>query len=247
MKIKYLLFLSVFALFCSCMNTKKAPEKITTTYYGVLPCADCPGIFYELTLNDDFTYSEKSYYLESGVDTITVTGDFNVTPDSLVVLSNSAGENRFEKLKISNETLKILDREGKEITSALAELYVLKTVIPATPLQPAISSKKEQSTFKATGNEPFWGLKIHLKDNQIEFTTMEGQKITASLPESVMVDGKLVYETKSETGVLKVVILKEECQDNMSGKLFTHKVSVTFKTSEMEASKTYSGCGTYLQ
>ncbi|GHV55666.1 hypothetical protein FACS1894182_00420 [Bacteroidia bacterium] len=34
----------------------------TGTYYGTIPCADCPGINVELTLNSDLTYSMKRIY-----------------------------------------------------------------------------------------------------------------------------------------------------------------------------------------
>ncbi len=50
------------------MGCSRPPIEIPTgTFYGTLPCADCPGIRYELTLNDDGTYVEQTEYLEKSV------------------------------------------------------------------------------------------------------------------------------------------------------------------------------------
>lgn len=247
MKTNYLLILGVLVFLGSCTNTKKAPEKIVGDYYGILPCADCPGIYYELALNEDFTFSEKSYYLDSEPDTFKVSGSFKIAPDSIIVLSDKPENGGFDKLKFSNGTLKVLDAEGKEITTKLAEHYILRTTKPENRLQENTRVSNTKSNFKATGNEPFWSVKINVANDRMEFEPMDGEKIVTSLPEAVEKENKLVYEATSKSGMLKIVISEEECQDNMSGTYFSHKVSVTFKSSDMKEASTYTGCGEYIQ
>lgn len=247
MKIKHVVLFCLTALLFACENNKKAADEITGVYYGVLPCADCPGIYYELNLNEDFTFLEKSYYLDAGPDTFKVSGSFRIKPDSIIVLSAKPANGGFDQLKFSNGTLKVLDNKGNEITTELAEYYVLKTKKPEKMLQENVTISNTKSNFKATGNEPFWALKIDMENNRMEFEPMDGEKIVANLPEAVENGNKLLYEATSETSMLKVMILKEECQDNMSGERFSHKVSVTFQSSDMEKAKTFTGCGEYVQ
>lgn len=244
MKIKYLFLLGVMAFLSSCGNPKQTADEIAGDYYGILPCADCPGIYMELNLKDDYTYSVKSIYQESDVDTIKGSGNFEWKNDSIVVLSNVTGENRFiEQLKFSDGSLKILDKEGNENTSQLAEFYVLKTTKPQLEALRNIPEEKVTgSNFKATGNEPFW--MVNITKDSIKFEPMDGEKISAALPVAVQTDSGKVYET--ESGNLKVTILKAKCQDNMSGELFSHQVLLTFKTTDMEEAETHRGCGEYL-
>src|SRR5690606_28974792 len=74
--------------FTSCQTTKTTHSETADTahnsrnavdwpgtYQGTLLCADCPGIRYTLTLNDDDTYLLKTRYLEKGDSVFTESGD----------------------------------------------------------------------------------------------------------------------------------------------------------------------------
>lgn len=243
MKIKFLVLLTLCFSIFSCNDSKKVPDEIATTYYGILPCADCPGIYYELKLNQDFTYSEKRFYLESEVDTMTEKGTFQIKNDSLIILKNTAKEGGVDKLKITNGNLKFLDANGKDIDSPLKEFYILKTTKPKE--LPLVKSTETRQSFKATGTEPFWSLDIDPKKNILSFKEMEGTVISVSIPKPEVTDSTLVYSANSEQRILEVSILEASCQNDMSGEMFTHIVFITFKTPEMDEAKTYKGCGEY--
>lgn len=239
MKAKYLLLFGLVGLFFSCDNLKQAPEKITDTYYGVLPCADCPGIYYELRLNKDFSYTETRQYLESDAGITRVSGVYEVKPDSIIIL---AGKSGLGKLKFTQGTLEVLDREGRKITTKLAKHYVLKTQKPELSIN---ANKSSTGIFKATGNEPFWSLKIDSKNDSLTFSFLGEKEIKTILPKAQKIDNNLIYEVSSKARKIHVLISEQKCQDNMSGRWFSHEVTVSYKTSDMKNTEAVRGCGSY--
>lgn len=94
------------------------------TYQGTLPCADCPGIRYTLTLNDDDTYVLKTRYLERGDSVFTESGAFAWDKNGGKITLADRGE----KFQVGENRLFHLDMEGNRITGALADHYVLAKV-----------------------------------------------------------------------------------------------------------------------
>lgn len=95
------------------------------TYKGILPCADCEGIQTELTLNQDMTFVLKRNYMGRDTkfpeDKGTFKWDSSGSKVELIGLKEQpniyfVGENKLIQL----------DMEGKEITGALADKYILK-------------------------------------------------------------------------------------------------------------------------
>lgn len=226
------IFLGLFSVISACENPK---PHFSGSYYGTVPCADCPGIYYEIHFEEDLSYSDKWFYLESGVDTLASKGKYELR-DSIIVLKSTSSESFFESFKIEGEELKVLDKKGYEIEGQMADFFVLKT----TP--PEIS---KENRFKATGTEPFWSLEI-TPDEQMIFKPMDGQQIVFSTPQSKTIKNGKSFSTSGEGVMLSVEIMDEICQNAMSGEFFSHSVLVTFKTSEMENPQTWSGCGEYI-
>lgn len=228
----------LFALAC---QEKQTPPEIADVYYGITPCADCPGIYYELDLNEDMTYIEKYLYLESDVDTIITEGNYKIQADSVIALApKSAEEGFYSQLKISGNELVILDKDGKEIKSELAKFYILGTTPPKMPEKTA----SEKNRFKATGNEPFWAVEI-TPGGEMLFNPMDGKQISFPVPDPETTENGEVFSASGNGELLKVEISNEPCQDNMSGEYFSHTVSVTFKSMDMEKPQTWKGCGGY--
>src|SRR5690606_26422252 len=94
------------------------------TYSGTLPCADCPGIRYILTLNADNSYELKTQYLERSDSIHTESGKFTWDKSG----NQIALANRSEKFQVGENQLFHLDTEGNRITGDLAEHYVLSKV-----------------------------------------------------------------------------------------------------------------------
>lgn len=102
--------------------------------------------------------------------------------------------------------------------------------------------------FKATGNEPFWGIKIG--SDQIVFTSLipgkESIIFPAVEPIRAMDANVRMYKVSNETTSTTITIQQLECQDSMSGAISPYSVKVEIRNnSELEAKK-LSGCGKFI-
>lgn len=120
----------------SCNTSKKIPDTTYTnsqasqlsldwqgTYYGVTPCASCPGIETELTLTSDLNYVMTQKYLDNEV-TATTSGTFTWMENTIKLngIKNGEGASIY---KVEEGRIRQLDLKGEEITGRLAENYVL--------------------------------------------------------------------------------------------------------------------------
>ncbi len=161
------------------------------TYQGTLPCADCPGIHYKISLHEDGTYQLSTQYLEKSDSVYTESGQFTW---------NDAGsqitlEERGEKFQVGENRLFHLDMEGNRITGDLAEHYILekaagritgrywklievngKAVEPgSTQKEPYIQLNEEDERLEATGGCNGLGGTFELKEpNRIKFSQIIG-------------------------------------------------------------------------
>ena len=95
------------------------------TYTGVLPCADCPGIKTEITLNADGFFTKKMTYLESKEGGIfKEKGTYRWDPAGQTITLE--GPDKPSRYFVGENTLTQLDMEGKKVEGDLANLYVLK-------------------------------------------------------------------------------------------------------------------------
>lgn len=102
--------------------------------------------------------------------------------------------------------------------------------------------------FKATGNEPFWG--ITLGKEQTIFTSLipgkEKVVFSSAEPIKAMDANVKMYKLSNEKTTATVTIQQLDCQDSMSGAISPYKVSVEIRdNSELEAKK-LQGCGKYI-
>lgn len=138
MKIISVIFL--IALIASCNSNKngiastdsayktvvpETPFINAENYVGTLPCADCEGIDVSLQLNHDSTYIMNSVYKGSRVDSsnnhFADTGKWSLQNDTLFLST----KNHLLKYIKTDSALIQLDGEGKRITGALAEKFIL--------------------------------------------------------------------------------------------------------------------------
>lgn len=120
----------------------------------------------------------------------------------------------------------------------------------ATPNTGGIAETTETSAsplpyFKATGNEPFWGLTIAETAIQLH---LAGEEKTLSFkhtdPEKAMDANVKRYRLENTDGKLEITIIHSECVNDMSGDTLAYSVTLQL---EREAGKTetYRGCGRY--
>lgn len=97
----------------------------TGTYRGILPCPDCEGIYTELTLVYDNTFTLKTNFMGKGDGMEkTRSGFYSFQKHgSLVTLIGLDPPNRFF---VGENVLWYLDQDGKRITGELAEKHALR-------------------------------------------------------------------------------------------------------------------------
>ena len=96
-------------------------------YRGVIPAADGPGINVEITLGNDGTYSISYQYIDRGEEVFTAAGAFQWNDaGSAIILDVKDMPPHYQ---VGENILIQLDMNGKKITGALADNYVLKKVL----------------------------------------------------------------------------------------------------------------------
>jgi copper homeostasis protein (lipoprotein) len=133
-----LLFCIAGLLFCKSSSSAKkgtastSPDNSKTSldwdgiYYGVLPCADCPGIQTTLYLNKDLTYRLKEKYLDRPDSAQEYTGKFNWnSAGNTITLTGFENSSRPASYFVGENTLTQLDMKGNKITGDLADRYIL--------------------------------------------------------------------------------------------------------------------------
>jgi heat shock protein HslJ/uncharacterized membrane protein len=114
-------------------------------------------------------------------------------------------------------------------------------------LNPEFYQKKfvDGVDFFGRGNEPNWTIELDLEKNFV-FSMMDGWTVTAPSVEGIKNQDLTLYRSKSESGELIITVIRENCQDNMSGEIFPYKVRVEAKKSADEKFQTFEGCGKFL-
>jgi heat shock protein HslJ/uncharacterized membrane protein len=244
MRINISIIAIMLVLATGCAGIRHLPEQVSGTYYGYLPCANCPGIFYELQLNPDRTYSEVIRYDDQASKPVTGTGSFRVTRDSVVILSNNYYREGMNQFAIRNGNLEMLSSSGEKIETGFPERYILK----AEKFKPSFE-EITVTGFRATGNEPFWHAEIEF-GNLITFNTLaaEGFEFTAHYPDPEKVEkpGTVKFSARTHNGDFHLTINRQECIDNMSGEAFPYSVLVAARRSHRESYRRFEGCGQFM-
>jgi copper homeostasis protein (lipoprotein) len=110
---------------------------LPATFVGDLPCADCPGIRYQLELFPDQAFFLRMTYLGKGEDaSFDDLGSWRVASDrhTLMLFGGREAPQKFT-VKDAN-TLRKLDLEGREIVSSLN--YELRRTQDQPPLEPRL-------------------------------------------------------------------------------------------------------------
>lgn len=250
----------LFFAFSSCRTTDKAAsknvrtddlmEKASVSWTGKLPCADCPGIDYQLVLNKDGSFTETSVYQERQVKPFIENGNWNISPDSVIQLRYKGHENRYFAFR--GRYLEMLDLQGKEIQSDFREKYRLepKPENQNTGEEPEAAFWNEKSVrgidFFASGNEPFWSLEIDFEEN-LALRLMGEEEISVPAPEQDKTPGapEVHYRKTINNGLLKIIISRKNCVDNMSGEKRDYEVKIRMEK-KGEKVRELSGCGRYI-
>lgn len=245
-KIWILVLISVLLGACNNRDSTRTnnitPEHLAgQTYSGIIPCADCEGILYELSLHGDQRFRERSVYIGESNRPFMDTGSYTIQDDTLLVLE---GENKKPaSFVIEDSVLVMLDQKGERITGSLAGRYVLDRERPSNSRkQKQWSDLRGQGVdFRATGNEPFWNIQIDF-DKEMRFSVLDGDSIWMPVPEMRQdtASSARLLKVEAESGAVNVALYPTGCMDTMSGEVFSHRVVVE------TGKKTFYGCGNYI-
>ncbi len=223
------------------VGESRLPLSVIGTWRGVIPCADCPGINYNLSLNENNTFEETMVYQDRDAAPFTRSGSWRIYNGMLELSGSDTVHTRFD-LSTAGE-LYMLDQQGKRITTNLADRYKLyKDNLTAEDNTTLWNERRKLGIdFVATGNEPGWALEIDLEKG-IYFKTLPSETIaidTDVLQPQVKGKTTTYYSTKDGEELI-VELTEQPCEDNMSGKVSPYTVRVTAKGIE------FNGCGLYL-
>lgn len=262
----------VFVIIIGCSS---APETTTENkdvtfltngiWLGMLPCADCEEIDYQINLKDDYTFKQKLVYKGKSDEIFIDEGRWGFVSDSVITIS---GNDDYKMFLILEKNLVMLDQDGNKIESSFEDKYRLhkdpttvketkdleptKEVTPVVPVvEMSLNYYQEKFLngvdFFARGNEPNWTLEIDF-EKSMSFAMFEGFNIIAPPVEGIKAQDSDVtlYTAKTDSGELVITVIKDRCQDNMSGEEFSYKVRVEAKTSKDSSYHTFEGCGRFL-
>lgn len=236
--------LAIF-LVAGCSSKQKEMEKELAgeSFTGIIPCADCEGIAYQISFFANSHYQSSSMYIGDSNKKIIEEGSWSVDQDSTIILRNEEGTEKF--MRIEDGNLQILDLDGKEVEGQLAGMYMLRNTRSHSPegklqrgegTDPAVD-------FKAHGNEPFWGLQADMEPGgMLSFKVISGDSIGTAVSDiqTDSVSGVQTVDTEVESGTLDVELHPIGCMDSMSGQVYDYRVLVR------RDGTVYSGCGGFL-
>jgi heat shock protein HslJ/uncharacterized membrane protein len=227
-------------------------DRMFGKYGGYLPCADCPGIEYTLTLNRNGTYSESLFYTDRSAQAIVRSGKFTVDGEVVILDKRDAGMKFFAR---HPQGLLMLDTNRNVITGDLSAQYILSRkaqyggAMRNTDALMRMQEKMKQGIdFYALGSQPSWSLDIDF-DKFMRFNSLTAIPELNTPPgrEAKAQDADVTsYRARTEDGMLIVTIFKGPCEDITSGETFPLRVRVDAKYTADTDYLQFEGCGRYV-
>jgi uncharacterized membrane protein len=215
-------------------------ENLPLTFYGILPCADCPAIDYHIVIEEE-SFTELSWYRDREPDPFKNTGDWVLRDDTLRIYDGETDQ-LLKTFLFSDRQLTLLDQNEQRITGELADKYSLEKSYEESSIRRRhLELMEEGIDFLASGNEPFWNVQIDFDDNQSLRYRTPDTDIEFPAPEKSEENNLMRWHTENQYGNVTLTVQEKYCRDTMSGFLFTHTVTIRKNGgSEMQ------GCGRYL-
>ena len=211
---------------------------------GLLPCADCPGIDYTLTLHAGGNYEETMVYQERSVAPVTAHGAWQLDKNNVISLqaANNSGKQYF---RFTGSELVMLDAAKKEIQPPRAGMFRLSRKPEGTDRATA-DRLARGIVFAATGNEPFWFVELD-GDKQMFFKVIDGPELTALAEKEEQSGSRMMprhYTARLGGKEVRLELTHKTCTDGMSGATSNWSARAVF--TENGRSTVYQGCGDFL-
>lgn len=214
--------------------------ELPALYTGTLPCADCPGINYQLIIEKG-KFTEISHYQDRSVENLEEIGKWEIDGDTLTLRGEE--DLILKRFLIDDSNLRLLNRNNQQITGDLAEMFVLDRAGNQPSIREHHKDLAHQGyTFYASGNEPFWSLKIDSL-NQVIFESPK-KEIKLGKVSIITIRSEMHFETATDSTQLFVQIQDTYCQDSMSGYLYPLTITAKMESSQADS---LQGCGLFLE
>jgi heat shock protein HslJ len=134
---------------------------LPATFAGVLPCADCAGMRYQIDLLPKSAFVQRLTYLRSGMETSTYAlGSWSISADGHTLVLDGGRANAGYWAIEDARTLRKLDTKGQPIVSTLP--YELRRTSGVAPLEPRLqmqgmfSSRADAPRFRECRSQLEW-------------------------------------------------------------------------------------------
>lgn len=190
------------------------PQRLPALYSGVLPCADCEGIRYDLDLRPDKVFFSRLTYLgrpeQSAFSEI---GTWSLSEDQSILALHGDGEAPSLFAVQDARTLRKLDIEGKEITSQLN--YDLTHQDTYSPLEPRLHLRGMYRYLADVGlfEECLTGLKLAVAQDGDSAALQAAYLKARKEPEQpllVALEGRIVKRPGMEGDQLRDTLIVEK-------------------------------------
>ncbi len=242
------IFLFLILAVSSCVNQRESVDELAGTYYGLLPCEDCPGVSVKLEIGGSETFTLQTTYIGKEDRSSTVTGKYSRSGDSIITLESKIIEQN--KLMVLDDQLFVLGNQSESIQGEYSDDFILwKDEPERAEVNGEIGSTSRIYDFKGSGNEPFWNVNFNFAKNEIHFNSLfpSEPEFTTVMPEITYSPDYNSWSCEIESGenYLLVDVDRVSCQDNMSGQMHDYKVEIKIKTDSMDKMENFAGCGNY--
>ena len=132
--------------------------------------------------------------------------------------------------------------------------FLLLTIVSCKSLDKKLENtdldtKKDRESpyFKATGNEPFWGLEI-ANDSIVFKSLMDGEKtlkVAHIEPIRAMDANVKMYRINTKLETVNIQIAQGDCENSMSGAVSPYSVTIELIKISDNKSTIINGCGQY--
>ena len=176
-------------------NNSKNSLDWVGSYIGTVPCADCSGIYTQITLKNDSTYSLQMKYLGKEDSTRLFEGTFQWNDAGNIVILSGLKEKSMPSFYLVGENKLIqMDMDGKVIVGELVSNYILtkidenlidkkwklfelagaaiSSMNPQPATEPFITFTKENKVNGNSGCNGFLGTYVLASKNQLHFSGM---------------------------------------------------------------------------
>ncbi|MDY3338155.1 copper resistance protein NlpE [Riemerella anatipestifer] len=203
----------VLALFSSCNKTEKVAgqetvekQKIDTLtsipsemYQGIIPCADCEGIFTTITLTQDKTFEKTDYYLGKD-EYFTGEGSYTVDASTGIYELSFKSDNSAQYYQREEGKLVLLNDKKEKNTGTHASDYELAQLsndeyhFTQSPVEGFLTMGHEDSSFRPVNSSKVYWIEDPSGDLQKQYQEIVKAKKTPYFP----VKANLVLEKKNQ-------------------------------------------------